>query len=245
MEYIPLLFREPIPLDVRVVITTKTGENYVQGRRCVLFEEDSDPRNAIEKALMLLLGKTQFREVIIGIDPGKQTGLAVLGDGLLLVSGTYVHAKNLVDEITRILPAFPSERAIMRIGKGAEKYSSALIAAISSKLPTSVEIQVVEEAGTTDNHLLPEAGNGLSHGTPVRPVVGSILPDRFCDAAVGGLPLRSGDHALDKPDVRDRGGGPQLHGRDAGGQEAHCAYRGPAPFHQEYARGRKTQMRFF
>ncbi|MCJ7631585.1 hypothetical protein MUP77_04190 [Candidatus Bathyarchaeota archaeon] len=159
MEYIPLLFREQIPLDVRVVITTKTGENYVQGRRCVLFEEDSDPRKAIEKALMLLLGKTQFREVIIGIDPGKQTGLAVLGDGLILVSGTYVHAKNLVDEITRILPAFPSERVIMRIGKGAEKYSSVLIAAISSKLPTSVEIQVVEEAGTTDNHLLPEAGN--------------------------------------------------------------------------------------
>lgn len=159
MEYISLLLGEPIPLDVKVVITTKTGENYIQGRRGVLFEEDSDPRKAIEKALMLLLGKTQFRELIIGIDPGKQTGLAVLGDGLILVSGTYVRAKNLVDEITRILPTFPSERAIVRIGKGAKKYSSVLIAAISSKLPTSVEIQVVDEAGTTDNHLLPETVN--------------------------------------------------------------------------------------
>jgi hypothetical protein len=156
MEYVPLLPWQPIPLDVRVIITTDGIESTMQGRRVVTFEEGSDPRRTVEESILLLLGKDRFRELVLGIDPGKQTGLAVLGDGIVLETGTYAEARGLVDEVLRILPAFPSERSVVKIGRGAEEYSRILRSALSSRLSPAVEVQMVEETGTTTNNVHPE-----------------------------------------------------------------------------------------
>ena len=155
MKYVPLLSGQPIPLDVRVIITTDRSESAIQGRSVVIFEEVSDPRRAVEESILLLLGKVRFRELVLGIDPGKQTGLAVLGDGVVLETGTYTEAKALVEEVVRVLSAFPSERSVVKIGRGAEEYSRILRSALRSRLP-AVEIQIVEEAGTTTDNLPPE-----------------------------------------------------------------------------------------
>ena len=160
MEYVPLLPGQSIPLDLRVIITTGR-ESTVQGRSVVAFEEGSDPRKAVEEALLLLLGKTRFRDLMIGIDPGKQIGLAVLGDGVVLETGTYTEAKELIDEVARIFFAFPSERAVVKIGRGAEVYNKTLRSTLSSRLSPTVEVRMVEEAGTTAENLPPE-GEGLS-----------------------------------------------------------------------------------
>ena len=82
-------------------------------------------------------------------------GLAVLGDNVVLETGTYTRVEDLVEEAVRVLSAFPSEASIVKIGRGAEEYSSVLTAALVSRLP-AVEIQMIEEAGTTPNNLPPE-----------------------------------------------------------------------------------------
>jgi hypothetical protein len=146
---------------VRVIITTDRSESTIQARGVVTFEEGFDPRRAVEEALLLLLGKARFRDLMIGIDPGKQTGLAVLGDGVVLETGTYAEVLDLVDQVARLFSIFPSERAVVKIGRGAEEYSKALKSALSSRLPPAVEIQTVEEAGTTTDNIPPE-GEGLS-----------------------------------------------------------------------------------
>ena len=131
------------------------SESIVQGRRVVIFKEGFDPRGVVEETILLLQGKTRFRELVLGIDPGKQMGLAVLGDNVVLETGTYTRVEDLVEEAVRVLSAFPSEASIVKIGRGAEEYSSVLTAALVSRLP-AVEIQMIEEAGTTPNNLPPE-----------------------------------------------------------------------------------------
>lgn len=152
IDYVSLLPGQPIPLDVKIVITTRKEESGIQEREIIVFEDDSNPRKTIDEALLMLLGKTRFRELVIGIDPGKLTGLAVLGDGLILETGTYTETKNLIDELEQILISFPSERIIVKIGQGAEKYGSVLMTSFASKFP-SVEIQIIEEAGTTNGNI--------------------------------------------------------------------------------------------
>ncbi|MCJ7761248.1 hypothetical protein MUP59_08950, partial [Candidatus Bathyarchaeota archaeon] len=135
----------------------------VVDRRLVLFREDSNPRDVVDKALLLLLGKTRFRELVIGIDPGKQTGLAVLGDGFLIEADTYTGLPALVEEVKHVTQAFPSERVILKIGNGAEEQGQALLAAFLSSLPSFVETQIVEEGRTNDYGL--SSVEGLSKNT--------------------------------------------------------------------------------
>jgi len=155
IKYVSLVPGQPIPLDVRVIIVANGSESIVQGRRVVIFKEGFDPRGVVEETILLLQGKTRFRELVLGIDPGKQMGLAVLGDNVVLETGTYTRVEDLVEEAVRVLSAFPSEASIVKIGRGAEEYSSVLTAALVSRLP-AVEIQMIEEAGTTPNNLPPE-----------------------------------------------------------------------------------------
>jgi hypothetical protein len=156
LEYVSLLPGQSVPLDVRVIVTTDRSESTIQGRSVLAFEEGSDPREAVEESILLLLGKVRFRSLVLGIDPGKQTGLAVLGDGLILETGSYTEAKDLVEDVAHILSAFPSERSVVKIGRGAEEYSRALRSILGSRLSPVVEIQMVEEAGTTTDSLSPE-----------------------------------------------------------------------------------------
>ena len=54
------------------------------------YDELTDPSKVVDDAVQLLKGKKDFREIIIGIDPGKRLDLAVLGDGIILIkNGTH------------------------------------------------------------------------------------------------------------------------------------------------------------
>ena len=149
IEIVPLVPGQLPPLDIRVIVAAQT-EAAAFDRRLVLFREDSDPRDVVDKALLLLLGKTRFRELVIGIDPGKQTGLAVLGDGFLIEADTYTRFPALVEEVKRIIHAFPFEKVIIKIGDGAKEHGQTLLTAFLSGLPSFVETQIVEEDRTND-----------------------------------------------------------------------------------------------
>jgi hypothetical protein len=163
IESVSLIPGELPPLDIRVIIATQPEETAAADRRLVLFHQGSNPRDAVEKALLLLLGKTGFKELVIGIDPGKQTGLAVLGDGLLIDADTYTRLPALLEEVKHVIQAFPSDKVILKIGNGAEEHGNALLDALLTSLPSFVEIQIVVE-GRTNDYGLPSV-EGLSKNT--------------------------------------------------------------------------------
>ncbi|MCJ7608479.1 hypothetical protein MUP00_02260 [Candidatus Bathyarchaeota archaeon] len=156
IKYAPLLPSRPVPLDVGIIVASEgSASDAIQGRTVVAFREDSNSGRVVDEVVIRLLGKKRFKELAIGIDPGKQTGLAVLGDAVVLDTRTYTDQKSVVEDVASILTSFPFERSVVKIGDGAEEYGGRLRADLDSTLSGETEIQLVEESGTTsvgDSH---------------------------------------------------------------------------------------------
>ena len=160
IKYASLLPSRPVPLDVGIVVVNGGSDREaIRGRTVIEFREDSNPKRVIDEVVILLQGRRRFKELAIGIDPGKQTGLAVLGDALVLDTRIYTDQNKVVEDVASILASFPFERSVVKIGSGAEEYSSKLRSELDSKLSDETEIQLVEEYGTS--------ARTISHGVEV------------------------------------------------------------------------------
>ncbi|HEY9246882.1 MAG TPA: hypothetical protein VIO11_08560, partial [Candidatus Methanoperedens sp.] len=72
-----------IPPYVSVIITTENEFFGIDFSRDRIVIADSRPQAAVDKALSLLFGE-DFEQLIIGIDPGKYPGIAVMGNNKTL-----------------------------------------------------------------------------------------------------------------------------------------------------------------
>jgi len=141
--------------------------------RIVTF--NNDPGSTINAALKLLNGKNDINQVVIGIDPGKNPGVAVLEDGL--VSEVYhVPARDVPGLVRQILENYPGKDIAIRIGNGARLVRTQLI---NSILNMGVNVEVVDETGTS-----PFMGRGI-HGFEVSDIIAAINIARLKGTSVG------------------------------------------------------------
>ncbi|KAF5420373.1 MAG: hypothetical protein C5S44_08505 [Candidatus Methanocomedens sp.] len=125
---------------------------------------NNDPVSTINAALKLLNGKNDINQVVIGIDPGKNPGVAVLEDGQ--VSEVYhVPARDVPALVRQILENYPGKDIIIRIGNGARLVRTRLI---NSILDMGVNIEVVDETGTS-----PSMGRGI-HSFEMSDIIAAI-----------------------------------------------------------------------
>ncbi|MGQ9759493.1 MAG: hypothetical protein ACUVQ5_02845 [Candidatus Methanomethylicaceae archaeon] len=127
---------DPIPDSVDVVISFRAHPQYKN--RVVLY--DGDPKRTILRALSASKGKEYFEDVIIGVDPGQRSGLAVLADGELLEAYT-VAEECLGREIERILRDYPAGSFIFKFGKG--RIPNGLFSMV--KTDNRARIEIVDE----------------------------------------------------------------------------------------------------
>lgn len=107
---------EEIPADVRVVITTSKELPRVKNRRIIRVGRGYPYRLAVDRALNCPDESNGFREVVVGIDPGKSIGIATLGDGRIIHTALLRGTGNLRREVNYVFWAFPSSRRLIRIG---------------------------------------------------------------------------------------------------------------------------------
>jgi hypothetical protein len=109
---------------------------------------NGDARNTVLRAISLSNGRDGFELVVVGVDPGESTGIAVIADGDFLEG--YTVAKILAaEEAKKILAAYPASNFLFRIGKG--RVSKDLLATVRSDprariefvIETKMEIPVV------------------------------------------------------------------------------------------------------
>jgi hypothetical protein len=148
-----LLPSETIPLDIRVVIASKELEKMVPRLKLVTWMEESSPQDVVDRAVYVLNSGDRFEEASIGVDPGKEIGVAVVADGKVLKTDAFKSVDRAVEEVLRQLSILPCSRKVVRIGSGAEDYGSSILSALKLQLPCDVEIQKVEEWGTTKDVL--------------------------------------------------------------------------------------------
>ncbi len=113
-----------------------------------LKEEDLN-YDLVLKILGIIARKKEpkFKQLIIGVDPGENIGLAAICDGMVLAAKTS-NLKNLSKDINRYLVTFPSEKIIFRVGDQPPSVSNIIFNKLLSiyGISDTVNIEIVEEA---------------------------------------------------------------------------------------------------
>ena len=155
VPFVSLRPEDTIPLSVKVVITTGEEEKKIRFPKVLVYNEDEDPTDVIEKALQILSGKSTYNQVVVGVDPGKTLGIAVMGDGNLLRSMNVFDTEEAAQKILRALNAVNASMKKVRIGDGAREYQLKLVKLLDRNLPSDITLESVNEEGTTRTNEAP------------------------------------------------------------------------------------------
>jgi hypothetical protein len=148
---------DPIPLDAKVIITTNEECHLVTHPNVLIFEDKSDPVMVIDEAIRVVQGKSNYDKVVVGVDPGKTYGVAVLGDDNVLETINCSSLEETVNTIMNSLKKVPATVNIVKVGNGAPTYTKELLRLLDETTPRDTTIEVVSEAGTS--HLMNETAN--------------------------------------------------------------------------------------
>ena len=138
-----LSFTGKIPKTVDVILTSEEEFEQVQFARKVAVTNVED---GVSKALRLLRGKRRYESLVIGIDPGKVPGVAVVGDGEVIETRLAASPEAVLHVAQQVLEDIPAKQALIRIGHGDKTNRNRIINAVSR---LRLEIEIVDEKGTT------------------------------------------------------------------------------------------------
>ncbi len=151
IPFLSLTPNERVPIEVKVVITTEKERPRIRHEKTVTFKDGMKTEAVINRAMQVAQGKELYEKIVIGVDPGKVFGLAVLADGNVVDTGNCFNIEETVDKIKNILENFesdPTTSVSVKIGDGVPEYKDNLLRALDKELPSNVVLKSVREAGT-------------------------------------------------------------------------------------------------
>src|SRR3990172_168292 len=115
VPFVSLSFTRRIPENVGAIVTSPAGAGRIR-RPDVIAVEDVHP--ALAKAGQALQGKTSWDELLVGIDPGAEPGVAFVGDGKVLDARVAGSPEEVAGIVRDTLRTFPARRHRIRVGHG-------------------------------------------------------------------------------------------------------------------------------
>jgi hypothetical protein len=171
IPFISLIPNEPIPVEIKVVITTKKEQHLINHEKILTLQDETEPAAVINEALQIVHGKEFYEKIVIGIDPGEVFGLAVLADGKIVETDNCFNILETLDKIRSILKNFEKNKITsfsVKVGDGVPAYRENLLRALDNALPQNVILESVSEAGT--NRYLSET----KHRRGLRDIVSAV-----------------------------------------------------------------------
>lgn len=150
LPFVSLSFSRRIPETVGAVLTSAAEAPRIRSPNVVVVD---DVENAIARALQVVKGKTEWRELLIGVDPGREPGVAVLGDGEVLDTRLAPNPEAVRDRVRTALRLFPAHEVRVRVGHGDPTNRNRIL---NSLAPERLRVEVVDEAGTTHRTAQPD-----------------------------------------------------------------------------------------
>ncbi|ADV65004.1 hypothetical protein [Desulfurococcus mucosus] len=113
-------------------------------RDVVVFYDPSRDCRVLEKAILATRLKTGYRELVLGVDPGRRLGYIVIGDGEYVEHGTgdYIDVVNMANYLRECMPA---DRVIVRVGS---RHRGVELASMLRR-DTGLRVEIVDEDATT------------------------------------------------------------------------------------------------
>ncbi|MFQ6081400.1 MAG: hypothetical protein ACE5OW_07010 [Candidatus Bathyarchaeia archaeon] len=149
LPFLSLTPRDHIPLDIKVVITTQEERHLIKHPNILVFKDEGDAAVIVDEAIRAAQGKLNYDRVVIGVDPGKTFGIAVLADGNILETHACSDLEETKSTILKALDKTPATMTTIKIGNGAPLYAKELLYLLDEAIPKGVVIETVSEAGTS------------------------------------------------------------------------------------------------
>jgi len=149
LPFLSLTPRDRIPLDIKVVITTQKERHLIKHPNIIVFKDESDTATVVDEAVRVAQGKQNYDMVVIGVDPGKTFGVAVLADGNIMETYTCSDLEETKRTILKTLDKASATMITIKIGNGAPLYTNELLYLLDEALPKRVIIEKVSEEGTS------------------------------------------------------------------------------------------------
>ena len=149
IPFVSLVPGEPLPSEVKVVITTERERGLVKHEKVLILHDDCELDNLVNEMKRILQGKEAYEKIIVGIDPGEAIGLAVIADGRVIEEGNCFSTSELVNNIIKMVRNvnFLVTNVSVKIGNGVPVYKE-ILENLDDALPPQVALEVVSEAGT-------------------------------------------------------------------------------------------------
>jgi len=171
IPFISLTPNDPVPIEIKVVISTKKEQHLINHEKILAYEDDTEPTALINEALQIVQGKEYYEKIVIGVDPGEVFGLAVLADGKVIETENCFSGEETLDKIKNILKNLEKTSITsvsVKVGDGVPMYKEKLLQVLDSALPSNVMLESVSEAGT-DRYL-----SETKHRRGLRDIVSAI-----------------------------------------------------------------------
>jgi len=151
VPFLSLTPNDPIPIEIKVVITTEEEKSLINHEKVLAFKDGVELEMLTNQALQIIRGKECYEKIVIGVDPGKVFGLAVLADGKVVDTGNCFSVEETLNKIKNILKNLkntPVTSVLVRIGDGVPEYKQKLLQALDKALASNIVLESVGEAGT-------------------------------------------------------------------------------------------------
>ncbi len=143
LPFVSLAFSRRVPENVGAILTSAAEAPRIRSPNVVVVD---DVENAIAQALQVVKGKTEWRELLIGVDPGHEPGVAVLGDGEVLDTRLAPNPEAVADRVRTALRLFPAKAVRVRVGHGDPTNRNRILNSLAAE---RLRVEIVDEAGTT------------------------------------------------------------------------------------------------
>ena len=132
--------------DCDLILTTADEADQFGSKAMALEELDENPGIFKGQVVSRLSGNGDV--ILVGVDPGKRTGLAVFYGQTKLAFNTFDSASAVCSRIEAFAKGVPSNRLLVRVGNGNKPLASRLVDGLRKEVPAAI-IEMVDESGTS------------------------------------------------------------------------------------------------
>jgi len=151
IPFLSLIPGEAIPPSIKVVITTKDERGRIDHPSVLIYDPQESPSAVIDEAVRIIQGKKIYEELVIGIDPGKTFGVAVLGDGNVLEKKERLTLEVAIDSVLTAIDRHPARRYRIKIGDGVPELAEEMASRLEPSIPEGAVVEIVSEMGTSNS----------------------------------------------------------------------------------------------
>ena len=151
-----ILPEEDLPEETQVIITTEAEKKYVNSKSFI--PKSFNQYYLFSNIYLHAINKNEFEEIVVGIDPGKCTGFAIVTkEGIILGTGEYYTSVDVVKEVISSFFNIEAIRFTVKIGAGGGEIRDDIVKRLKGIFhDDKASIQIVSEDFTSKVQKKPE-----------------------------------------------------------------------------------------